>query len=161
MLTILVFNEMSPSSPGAIASSQAVSGTAGPNGVATQQLDDYQALSFEAVLMGATGGTLDVYVQNSPDMGSTWYDYIHFAQLASGAATVRYVASVASGAQNLSLQTIGFNLSPALAAATAIGGAWGDRFRLVMVSGAGTSAGAAVQMRIVGQRMNPWSSRAG
>lgn len=161
MLTILVFNETSPSAPGTIASSQVVSGTAGPSGVATQQLDDYQALSFEVVLMGATGGTLDVYVQNSPDMGSSWYDYIHFAQLAAGAGTFRYVASCASGAQNLALQTVGFNLTPALAAGTAVGGAWGDRFRLVMVAGAGTSAGAPVQMRILGQRMNPWGSRAG
>jgi len=161
MLTILAFNETSPSAPGTIASSQPVSGSAGPAGNATQQLDDYQALSFEAVLTGATGGTLDVFIQNSPDMGSTWYDYIHFATLAAGAATVRYVASVASGAQNLALQTIGTNLVPALAPATAIGGAWGDRFRIVMVSGAGTTAGAAVQLRIVGQRMNPWSSRAG
>ena len=161
MLTILVFNETSPSSPGTIASSQAVSGTAGPSGVATQQLDDYQALSFEAVLQGATVGSLDVYMQNSPDMGSTWYDYIHFAQLAAGSAVVRYVASVASGAQNLALQAIGTNLTPLLAASTAIGGAWGDRFRLVMVAGAGTSAGAPVQLRIVGQRMNPWGSRAG
>lgn len=161
MLTILTFNETSPSAPGTIASTQAVSGTAGPSGIATQQLDDYQALSFEAVLTGATGGTLDVFIQNSPDMGSTWYDYVHFATLTAGASTVRYVASVASGAQNLALQTIGTNLLPALAPATAIGGAWGDRFRIVMVAGAGTSAGAVVQLRIVGQRMNPWGSRAG
>jgi len=161
MLTILTFNETSASSPGTIASSQAVSGTAGPSGVATQQLDDYQAISFEAVLMGAVGGTLDVYVQNSPDMGSSWYDYIHFAQLAPGAGTFRYVVSCASGAQNLSLQTVGYNLSPALAASTAIGGAWGDRFRLVMVAGAGTTAGAVVQLRVVAQRMFPWGSRAG
>lgn len=161
MLTILVFNETSLSSAGTVASSQAVSGTAGPSGVATQQLDDYQAISFEAVLTGATGGTLDIYIQNSPDMGSSWYDYIHFPQLAAGSGTSRYVVSVASGAQNLSLVSVGFNLAPALAAGTAIGGAWGDRFRMVMVSGAGTSAGAVVQLRIVAQRMFPWGSRAG
>lgn len=129
--------------------------------MATQQLDDYQAISFEAVLAGATGGTLDIYVQNSPDMGATWYDYIHYAQLASGAPVVRYTASVASGAQNLSLQTVGFNLTPALAASTVIGGAWGDRFRMVMVAGAGTTAGASLALRVVAQRMFPWGSRAG
>ena len=163
MLSILVFNELSPSVPGVAASSQVVQGSSaiGTIGIATQQLDDFQALFFEAEITGAAGGTLDVYVQNSPDMGTRWYDYIHFGQLLAGAGTSRQVCSVASGAQNLSLQTVGFGLSPALANNTVLGGAWGDRFRLVMVAGAGTTSGGVVTVRIVGQRMFPWGSRAG
>lgn len=161
MLCILTFNETSPSAPGTAASSQFVSTSAGPPGVATQQLDDYQAVSIEANLIGATGGTLDVYVQISTDMGTTWYDYVHYTQLANGASAISYVSSCASGAQNLSLATIGKNLNPALAAGTAVGGAWGDRFRLVMVAGSGTTVGAPVQVRIIGQRMFPWGSRGG
>ena len=161
MLTIWKFSETSPTAPGVAASSQAVAGSAGPAGTASGQMDDYQALIIEAVLVGATGGTLDVYMQNSPDQGVTWYDYAHFPQLAAGAAAVAYVATVATGAQNLTLATIGSGLTPALAAGTVTGGAWGDRFRVLMVAGSGTTAGAAVSVRIVGQRTNPWSSRAG
>lgn len=161
MLAILTFNETSPNAPATVASSQPVQGSAGPPGIATAQLDDYQAILIEAVLQGATGGTLDVYIQNSPDQGVTWYDYAHFAQLAGGAGVTRAVASCATGAQNLSLTTVGVNLTPALAVNTVLGGAWGDRFRLVMVAGGGTTAGAPVQVRIVGQRTFPWSSRAG
>ena len=39
---------------------------------------------------------------------------------------------------------------------TFLGGAWGDRFRLVMVAGSGTTAGALVSVRIVGQRTANW-----
>jgi hypothetical protein len=156
MITVFSFNETSPAAAGTAASSQAVTGSVGPPGVASGQLDDYSAIFIDASLQGATGGTIDVYIQNSPDQGVTWFDYAHFAQLAAAAPTVTYVASVAVGAQNLSLATVGKNLVPALAAGTVNGGAWGDRFRLVMVAGAGTSAGAPVAVRIVGQRLQPW-----
>ena len=156
MYSILSFTETSPSAPGTTASSQLVSGSAGPAGIASGQLDDYVAISIEAVLQGATGGTLDVYIQNSPDMGLSWYDYAHFAQMASAAPVIRYVASIAVGAQNLTLITVGTNLSPALAAGTVLGGPWGDRFRLVMVAGAGTSVGAPIGIRMCAQRSINW-----
>lgn len=156
-LALFTFNETSPSSPGVVASVGPILGgaaNAGAPGVALP-LDDMQALIVEAILVGATGGTLDVYIQMSPDMGATWDDYAHFAQLANGAAQVRYVFSAATGAQNLALATIGANLSPLLAAATVVGGAWGDRVRLVMVAGAGTTVGATVKISVTGQRIDP------
>ncbi len=156
MISLFTFNETSPSAPGTVASSQAVSLSSGPAGVASGQLDDYQALYIDAALQGATGGTLDVFMQNSPDQGVTWFDYAHFAQLAAGAAALIAVASVSAGAQNLTLTTVGKNLSPVLAAGSVLGGAWGDRFRLVMVAGAGTTVGAPVVIRILGQRTMPW-----
>lgn len=161
MLGIFQFNEATPSSPGTVASSQFVSGSAGPPGLATGQIDDYAAIFVEANLIGATGGTLDVYLQNSPDMGTSWYDFAHWPQLAAGAPAINYVFTAATGAQNLTFAPVGRNLAPALASGTATGGAWGDRFRLVMVAGAGTTAGAAVSVRIVGQRQHIWGSRAG
>lgn len=156
MYSIWVFNETSPSAPGTVASSQLVAGTAGPAGVASGQLDDYSAIFIESVIQGATGGTLDIYLQNSPDMGASWYDYAHYTQLAAGAGVVRTVASVATGAQNLTLTTVGTNLTPALAAGTVLGGAWGDRFRMVMVAGAGTSLGALQTIRLCAQRTVNW-----
>lgn len=43
-------------------------------------------------LVGATGGTLDVYLQCKFNQGGTvkWYDWLHFVQLASGGAAARY-----------------------------------------------------------------------
>jgi hypothetical protein len=49
-------------------------------------LDDCEALTIVLDLRGGTGGTLDVYLQTSHDGGTTWFDYAHAAQLASGAA---------------------------------------------------------------------------
>ena len=156
MITSWLFSETSPSAPGTAASSQPVAGSNGPGGVATGQMDDYVGLYFEAVLVGATGGTLNVYCQNSPDMGLTWYDYVSFSQLAAGAGQTRAVGSASMSAQNISLAAVGVNLTPLLAAGTFLGGAWGDRFRLVMVAGSGTTAGALVSVRIVGQRTANW-----
>jgi hypothetical protein len=151
MIGIYRFAETSPSSPATVASSQPVVGSLSTAGVAAQ-LDLWNGLFVEAVLQGATGGTLDVYIQNSPDEGATWYDYAHFAQVAAAASSSSSVFSVSSGAQNLTLVTVGKNLSPALPAGTVVGGPWGDRFRLVMVAGTGTTAGAPVLVTIVGQR---------
>ena len=46
------------------------------------------ALTFVKIiaeLQGPTGGTLDVTIQDSQD-GVKWFDYVHFAQVAAGAA---------------------------------------------------------------------------
>src|SRR5262249_6183355 len=52
----------------------------------TLGLGAYKSLSIFSMLQGATGGTLDVYLQYSPDGGTTWVDYAHFPQVAAGAA---------------------------------------------------------------------------
>lgn len=151
MINIFTFSETTPSAPGTVASSRSVGSSLGPAGVAAD-LSQYSGLIVEANLVGATGGTLDVYVQFSTDEGTTWYDYAHFTQLAGGATAVSYVFSAATGAQNLTLATVGKNLNPALASGTVVGGSWGDRMRLVFVAGGGTTAGAAITVNIVGQR---------
>lgn len=108
------------------------------------------SLIIYANLTGATGGTLDVYLQVSPDGGTTWVDYAHFTQIAAGAAAIHRVWTVTRRAQQTSIVTVGTGTSPALAAHTIIGGEFGDRMRVVYVAGAGTSAGAAQVIKILG-----------
>lgn len=110
------------------------------------------SLAIVATLAGATGGTLDVYLQFTPDDGATWFDYAAFPQLAAAAAATTKVWSVSRSAQLTSLTAVGSGTSPALAANTILGGDWGDRLRVVCKAGAGTSAGAAYSIRIVGTR---------
>lgn len=113
-------------------------------------LGKYGSLSIVATLLGATGGTLDVYLQFSPDQGTTWIDYAHYPQLAAAAASSVRVWNVSRAAQALTLTTVGSGTSPALAANAILGGEWGDRLRAVYVAGAGTSVGAAVDIKVTG-----------
>jgi hypothetical protein len=155
-LASFVFLETAPAAPGMAASAQVVQGSANyfPAGVAGP-LDDFEALQLVAELVGNTGGTLDVYVQTSPDQGVNWFDFAHFAQLNAGAAAVRYVLTASLYTQNTAPIAVGKNLAPALAANTFVNGAFGDRVRLLMVSGTGTTAGAAVKVSVVAQRTYP------
>lgn len=114
-------------------------------------LSYFNALSFVATLQGATGGTLDVYLQTSFDDGVTWYDFAHYAQLAAGAAQSRILWHVNRSTAVTAPTTIGTNTTPALAVSTINGGAWGDRIRLLFVAGAGTSVGASQSVSIIAQ----------
>lgn len=157
MIQVFSFSETSPSAPGTVASSQKVIGALGGILGVASDLSQYSSLSVEANLVGATGGTLDVYIQYNPSADrANWYDFVHFTQLAAAAAALSYVASFATGAQNLTLAAVGKNLSPALATNTSLGGGWGDAFRLLFVAGAGTSAGALITVNVTGQRIDVW-----
>jgi hypothetical protein len=148
------FVEVSPAAPGTIASSQLVSGGI-DNGIANGicgLIGDYDGADIIADLLGATGGSLDVYVQLSPDEGTNWYDIIHYPTLAAGAAAVSYHTPVSLSTFTSTCAVVGKNLSPKLSAGTVINGAFTDRLRLVMVAGASTSAGAAVVVRVCPQR---------
>ena len=155
MLVFFAFNETSPAAAGTAASSSPVTNTASylPAGVAGP-LDDVVYVGLTAELVGATGGTLDVYMQTSPDEGATWVDKVHFPQLANGAAAIKYHASIAPHPQATADTTIvvGENLSPALAANVVVQGLDFNRMRLVMVAGTSTSAGASVVVKVCGQR---------
>ena len=157
MQTNFQFNETSPATPstGTASSVQVIGApTTAPAGVLTGvQLDGFGGLAIAADLVGATGGTLDVYIQTSPNGGTTWFDYAHFTQLTNGNAAVRYAFAV-SPSGLLTPSVVGINLTPALAAGVCIGGAWGDRMRLVFVAGTGTTAGAPVKVYVSGQRPN-------
>ena len=117
-------------------------------GTAVYGVAGYSALVIYAELTGATGGTLDIYLQDTPDGGTTWVDYAHFPQIAAGAGVILRRWAVADGAQQTTLATVGKGTSPALAANTIVGGPWGNGFRVVSVAGAGTSAGAAQVIKL-------------
>jgi hypothetical protein len=153
---IFVFNETSPAAPGTAASSQGVqsAGSFLPAGVAGP-MQDYEAVDVLAQLRGATGGTLDVYIQSSPDDGQTWFDLVHFPQLAAGAGQVIYKSPISNTTTTSAPVVVGMNLSPALAVNTVVNGAFSDRMRLVMVAGSGTSVGANVIVRVAPQRGEP------
>lgn len=119
------------------------------------ELNQFDAICIVATLAGATGGTLDVYLQACvDDLGTNWVDYAHFPQLAAGAASSTKVWTVSRAAQQATLTTVGTGTattaSVALAANTIVGGEFGDRLRVVLVAGAGTSGGTAVVIRIFG-----------
>lgn len=107
-------------------------------------------------LVGATGGTLDVYLQCKFNQGGTvkWVDWLHFAQLASGAAAIRYQHNTTKALAAAAPITVGVGTtaSPgvALAAATFAGGLPTDEVRIVLVAGVSTSAGAAIKITLIG-----------
>jgi hypothetical protein len=116
-------------------------------------LSRYESLRIDAVLVGATGGALDVYLQRKvgPNL---WVDWAHFAQLAAGAAAI--IESLVCTPQNsttvATTVTGGTDATPALtiAADSFLGGHPGDVIRAVYVAGASTSAGAAITIHVTG-----------
>lgn len=123
-----------------------------------QRLDEFDQIYVTALLVGATGGTLDVYLQRRvDDAGTVWADWIHFPQLAAGAAAVKYAAA-ALPPPAVTATVIGTTAAdgttgaPALAANTVVGGHPGDCVRCICVAGAATTVGAAVTIHIKGRR---------
>lgn len=116
-------------------------------GQTQQGLGEARYLTIVATLAGATGGTLDVYLQTSFDGGTTWYDMAHFPQLAAGAASSVRVWHLSREQVQSTLTTIGSGTSPALAANSVVN-YWGDQIRALYVAGASTSAGAAVDIKL-------------
>ena len=111
-------------------------------------LSNCRNFTIVRTLQGATGGTLDVYLQFSPD-GSTWYDWAHFDQQAGSAAanTKVWVPALTNTST-----TIGSGTSPALAVSTFIGGHPTKAVRVLYVSGSGTSVGAAQTIKLIATR---------
>ena len=112
-------------------------------------------LVVDALLVGATGGTLDLYLQKKITYSTddVWLDWVHFAQLTDGAAAVRYTC--ASVENSTSIVTTGSTVlagtgTPALAAGAMTPGHPGDSLRLMGVAGSGTSAGAVIKVYITG-----------
>lgn len=118
---------------------------------AVKGFSNYTSLTLYTVLQGATGGVLDVYLQTSFDGGTTWTDYWHSAQLSAGAAAAAKVWGAQRGASvttGVAVNTA--NGTPVLAVNTLLNGPWGDQFRVIMVAGASTSAGASQTIVLYG-----------
>ena len=132
--------------------SPAAAGTAVGSVIAS--LDEYDYIRVDAALVGATGGTLDVYLQRLVKPNA-WADWVHFAQLAAGASAIKYSVIGAHGlSTTITTSNLGTDATPAvsLAAATFVGGHPGKSLRAVYVAGASTSAGAALSIVVTGYR---------
>jgi hypothetical protein len=120
------------------------SGPAITPGTPVTGLGGFRSMTIYANIQGATGGTLDIYLQFSPDGGTTWVDWGHFPQLTAGASGIQRVGTFSRvSPQNTltPLVTVGSATSPALAANNFVGGDWGDRLRTLLIAGTGTTAG--------------------
>lgn len=121
-------------------------------GTVIRGLSNFDWFTIDAALVGATGGTLDVYLQRlvgDPATSTTWRDWLHFPQLAAGGAAVLYSAQALPVA---AMSVVGGNTSPALAANSFVGGHPGEQVRALYVAGASTSVGAAVSIIITAWR---------
>ncbi len=77
----------------AVRTSSGNSGTLTPFGAKVGKLK--AAIYQLAVSAAATDAsdTLDVYVQHSPDDGTTWDDFIHFTQVLGNGGTKKFIAT--------------------------------------------------------------------
>jgi hypothetical protein len=116
-------------------------------------LDVVDSMIILADLVGVTGGTLDVYLQVAPKEADIWMDYAHFTQLGAGAAAITRAWSVTRFAQVTSVATVARGDVPALAANTILGGDFGERMRVITVTGGGVSAGADITIRLIGSEV--------
>lgn len=132
--TSITLTGTSPSS-----ATTAVSNSVAGGGMLTKA----EGIVIDATLTGGTGGTLDVYLQRKI-ASDTWRDWVHFPQLAA-AASKKYTLTIIGNGAGIVEVGGGSDASPgvALAANTAVDVTPGGDVRLVFVSGAGTSAGAA------------------
>jgi hypothetical protein len=106
-------------------------------------------LTIDATLTGATGGTLDVYLQRKL-ASDKWRDLVHFAQLAAGAAAKHYSFTINGTTATISDVGGGSDATPgvALAAGAVSNVPPGGDIRVVFVAGASTSAGASQSITI-------------
>jgi hypothetical protein len=134
--------DLSSTSPAA--PSTAVGATSGT------RLGMYSTCSVYVAARGATGGTLDIYIQTlfkqlntSPGM---WVDVAHLPQQAAAGALTGYTFALTRWSPTTAAIFTPVNTvagTPVLAVNTTVPGILGYQLRVVYVAGAGTSAGAA------------------
>ncbi len=142
-LNEFVFSDTSPASNAVAASA-----------VTALNLDKYDWFTIDALLQGGTGGTLDVVLQRFVAQLNEWRDWVRFAQLAAGAAAIRYTLD-SNAVAIASIATVGGSsgiIAPVLAAGAVACAAPGQKVRAVYSAGAGTSAGAAQKIVLTGWR---------
>lgn len=133
---VVIFSGTSPAAAGTTLGAQL-----------TLPLDRYSYCTISARLAGATGGTLDVYIQSSNNNGAagSWTDAIHFTQLAAAAGAIGYVATLGHGTGGTAPIVVNsIDGTPVLAAGVVVPHSLGNNLRPVFVAGAGTSAGATI-----------------
>jgi len=107
--------------------------------------------TVDANIQGASGGTLDVYLQRQIE-ADLWADWLHFPQLTDGQAATQYCAQSGSDKTIHAVEqgTDGSAGTPVLAANTFIGGHPGNAVRLVTKTGAGVGTGTSQTVKITG-----------
>ncbi|GAC1576963.1 MAG: hypothetical protein NVS3B7_10080 [Candidatus Elarobacter sp.] len=149
-----LFSGTTPAAPGSALLPITGSGTLQGGNVAAQ-MDQFESMSVLAILQGATGGTLDVYLQMNHDgNGTAWTDIAHWPQQSAAAASTTFVWNTSRWNQAAGAGSTATG-DASLAANTFIQGEWGDRLRVKVVAGAGTTAGATATIKIVANRVYP------
>jgi urocanate hydratase len=130
------------------------SATSAAIGSVLRGLQDYDWFTIDAVIIGGTGGTIDVTLQRK--IGALtdgtavdlWVDWLHFSQVAAGTTTK---FSAMTGAST-TIATVGMVaaavFTTTLAAGTFVGGHPGQELRAVCTAGAGTSVGATQKIYV-------------
>ena len=105
----------------------------------------HNAMLVVAALESHTGGTLDVYLQDSFDGGTTWIDCAHFSQL-TAASTSKQAAGLALSSE-IAIVGVGTLVAPGvgIAAGSFRSAPWGSLIRIVAVTGSGTSGSSKTQ----------------
>jgi hypothetical protein len=151
MLLLADISDTSPAAPGTVVS-KIVSPNSSDTPAVLANLSEYESLVITAKVQGATGGTLDIYLQSWD--GTDWIDWLHFTQLA-GAAAAASLVYVPQQPATSTIVIVGRNASPLLASGTGVGGHPGESLRMLFVSGTGTTAGALQTVRILAR--NRWT----
>jgi hypothetical protein len=105
-------------------------------------------MTIWAELQGATGGTLDIYLQYQADALADWIDFAHFAQLAAGAIASDVVVNLQKKTALVAATAVGKGTTPALAAGTFLNIDWGTAVRVLFVAGAGTTLGKTQTLKL-------------
>jgi len=140
LITVQTISGTSPASASTAAVGSPVNGLA-----------RYDWFLIDATIIGGTSGTVDAWLQRKIEGQDKWRDWIRFPQVA--AATTKHYSVQMTGANSIyevSQGTLGSPGTPTIPANTTIGGHCGDKVRLVVTAGSGTSAGAAQIVHISG-----------
>lgn len=154
MMRTYVITGTTPAAPG-----NAVIGTIAPDPTLvapsiTGDLSQFESMTITAILQGATGGTLDVYIQSAiDDTGTLWNDFVHYTQIPAAAASSTTRWTTCRWNQSSAAPVVTGDL--VLAQTQFIPGEWGERIRVKVVAGAGTSAGAPLTIRFQPNRVYP------
>lgn len=126
-------------------------GTAAAATTIFRGLGRFDEVIIDAVLTGATGDTLDVYLQRAVDVDGTtvWVDWYHFAQIAGAASAIRRLVHSGQATATAPV-TVGADAVPALAVNTLACPHPGDQVRVYFVPGGSTSAGATQTISLTG-----------
>lgn len=127
-------------------------------GAAQGGLERYSGLRIDAIIIGGTGGTVDLYLQRWLTTG-IWLDWCHFPQVAAGVTKLYscLIGVEAAGATSSIIQVGQTTDDPTVGAlvlpANTFIGAITDKIRMVAVAGAGTSAGAVQTVYVTGHEL--------